>query len=85
MKKPRAEQRYVSAGNAVDDVGSLICFPVHYGNAGEIPFVVSVHCDDDGYFRYTKQGVYQHTLERFSLRMQLEYSLLLLKERTCEQ
>ena len=85
MKKPKQERRYVSSGNSSDDVGSLICFPVPYGNAGEIPFVISVHCDNDGYFREAKRGIYQHTLERFGLRMQLEYSLLLMKERVCAE
>jgi hypothetical protein len=85
MKKKRGEQRYASAGNEADDNGSLICFPIIYTKTGEIPFIVSIHCDEDGYFKDAKKGVYQHTLERFSLRIQLEYSLMLLKEGICER
>lgn len=84
MKKPRDRQRYASGGNSLDDVGSLICYPVICSNTREIPFVVSIHCDEDGYFNEEKRCVYQHTLDRFGLRMQLEYSLMRLKERVCE-
>lgn len=82
LKKPRWERRFANAGNDGDNVGSLICYPVTYGS--DVPFVISIHCERDGHFKDSKKKVYEHTLERFALRIRLEYSLLLMKEALCE-
>ena len=50
---------------------------------GIIPFVISVHCDEAGYFKEEFRELYEHSLKRFELRLGLEYSLLIMKERLC--
>lgn len=82
LRKPRATRRFVNAGDGGDNIGSLICYPVKYGQ--DVPFVISIHCELDGYFKESKKKVYEHMLERFALRIRLEYSLLLMKEALCE-
>lgn len=82
LKKHKG-RRFVDTGNPDDNMGSLICFPVVYPPTREIPFVISIHCDEDRYFKADFSELYQHTLQRFALRLNLEYSLLLIKEELC--
>lgn len=81
LKKGRG-RRFVDTGNADDNVGSLICYPV-ITPTREVPFVISIHCDEDRYFKNEFAELYEHTLKRFALRLNLEYSLLLIKEELC--
>lgn len=86
-KELRTKKRYVPTGDPDDDSGSLICYPVIHKPTREIPFVISIHCDEKNYFKPSSEftGIYELTLERFALRLSVEYSLLLVKEATCEQ
>lgn len=69
---------YVDTGNDDDNVGSIICFPVLSGST--VAFVVSVHCDEDRYFKKALTDLYTLWLKRFAIRLSLEYSLIQLKE-----
>jgi hypothetical protein len=82
LKKPSDSRIIVETGNRDDTTGSLICYPVFYND--KAVFVISVHCDEDGYFSNEKYDLYEHSLDRFGLRLRLEYSLLLMKEALCE-
>jgi hypothetical protein len=73
---------YVDTGNPEDAKGSIICFPV-ISHSKQIPFVISIHCEDDAYFKKALTELYEHSLERFALRLNLEHSLLQLKEKLC--
>lgn len=86
-KELRTKKRYEPLGNHDDDSGSLICYPVIHKSTREVPFVISIHCDEKNYFKQDNEFVeiYKLTLERFALRLSVEYSLLLLKETICEQ
>lgn len=79
LKKAPAKRKYVAA-ETDDDDGSLICYPVVHNPTKEIPFVISVHCDEKNYFKKEFSEIYKHSLQRFALRLSLEYSLLLIKE-----
>lgn len=83
LKKPERKRRFVQAESDSDNKGSLICFPVK-GPSQLVPYVVSIHCDDDGYFKLSQADIYSSILERFALRLNLEYSLFCLKEKLCE-
>ena len=82
--KKRSGASYVDAGNEQDNNGSLICFPVVIPQSKNVPYVVSVHCDEDGYFKKAMSELYEHSLARFALRLNLEHGLLELKEKLCE-
>ena len=73
---------YVDTGVAQDASGSIICYPVITA-ANEVPFVISIHCDEEGYFKKASAEVYSVTLDRFALRINLEYCLDRLKEKLC--
>lgn len=78
----RSNPSYVATGNQEDHVGSIICYPVVTGPK-QVSFVISIHCEEDKWFRRARAGVYGLALDRFALRMKLEYELLQLKEKLC--
>jgi hypothetical protein len=83
LRKP-VSPNYVDTGVAEDRVGSIICFPV-VAQSKKVIFVISVHCEEDKYFKKVKASLYDHALSRFALRLNLEFNLLQLKEKLCGQ
>lgn len=83
LQRPHKKRRFIDTGNEVDNAGSIICYPIIYSKTGKIPFVISVHCNDAGYFKNDFKDLYEHSLQRFALRLSLEYSLLQIKEKLC--
>lgn len=73
---------YVATGNPDDNKGSLICYPV-LGGEGKTVLVISVHCDEDGYFQRSMAPLYDHTLARFALRLNPEFTLFQMREKLC--
>jgi hypothetical protein len=84
LKKAETKRRYVATGNVKDDSGSVICYPIMHNPTRQIPFVISIHCDERNYFKPEFAEIYKLSLERFELRLSLEYSLMLIKENICE-
>lgn len=84
MEKPVESRRFVDIGYDGDNIGSIICYPIIYPPTGDIPFVISIHCDEEDYFKESRSDLYRFSLERFALRLNLEYSLLLMKETLCD-
>jgi len=84
FKKPKEKRKFVDTGNEEDNEGSLICYPVVYGSGKHVPYVISIHCDVAGYFKEAFRDLYEHTLQRFALRLSLEHSLFIIKENICE-
>lgn len=82
LKKTADKRKFVATENEEDNSGSIICYPVKAYDQ-TIPFVISVHSDEDGYFQEDLKDVYEHSLQRFALRLSVEYSLLKMKERLC--
>lgn len=82
LQKPLNKRKFAETESEEDNSGSMICFPIKaYDNT--IPFVISVHCDEAGYFKDEFRDLYEHSLRRFELRLGIEYSLLTLKEKLC--
>lgn len=84
VKKPEAKRRYVTVENEEDHSGSIICYPVVFNHSREVPFVISIHCEQEGFFKPEQAEVYALCLQRFAIRLCLEYSLQQLKESLCE-
>jgi hypothetical protein len=82
LKKQPDKRKFAETENEVDNIGSIICYPIVTIDQ-TVPFVVSIHCDDPGYFKDEYRDIYEHSLMRFSLRINIEYNLLLLKEKLC--
>ena len=84
LKKAKGKRKFADTGNEQDNVGSLICYPVLHNGTKRVPFVISIHCEDAGYFKEDFIDLYELTLQRFALRLSLEYSLLTIKEKLSE-
>lgn len=84
LEKPKVKRKFADTGNDQDNIGSLICYPVLHNGTKRVPFVISIHCEDAGYFKEGFVELYEHTLQRFALRLSLEYSLLTIKEKLSE-
>lgn len=82
--KGDSEGKSFIATSSMQRDGSIICFPITYRINNTVPFVISIHCDQKGYFKKEYSEVYEATLQHFALRLCLEYSLLLIKEKLCE-
>lgn len=81
LKRPKDKRKFVETENEEDNNGSIICYPVRCGSS--VPFVISVHCDEIGYFKNEFKDLYEHSLQRFALRMNVEYNLFVIKEKLC--
>lgn len=84
VKRPEGKRRYVTTESEDDHSGSLICYPVVFNHTREVPFVISIHCEQEGFFKNPNAELYALSLQRFALRLCLEYSLQQLKESLCE-
>lgn len=82
-KRGKESKRFVDTGNQADNVGSLICYPVKCRVSADIPYLIAIHCDVPGYFKAEFRDLYEHGLERFVTRIDVEHNLLVLKENLC--
>lgn len=73
--------RFKDTGVHQDNEGSLICYPVAINGSKEIPYVLSIHSDEDGFFEEELAHLYELYLQRFAMRLSLEYILIGLKEK----
>lgn len=83
LQKPEGKRKFAETENEEDNSGSMICYPIKAYNSSVIPFVISIHCDEAGYFKDEFRELYEHSLKRFELRLSVEYSLLMMKESLC--
>ena len=72
----------VTDQSRADEDGSLICFPIIHPATNKVQFVLSIACAKPRHFAASKLLLYRDILGHFALRINLEYSLLLLKEIT---
>jgi len=84
VKKREAKRRFAPSGNEDDQFGSLICYPIVYNHTGIVPYVISIHCEEEGFFKHEEAALYELFLQRFALRICLEYSLQQIKGALCE-
>lgn len=82
LKKAIEKRKFAETENEEDNSGSVICYPVKVQDSS-VPFVISIHCDEAGYFKDEFKELYEHSLQRFALRLSVENSLLVMKEKFC--
>lgn len=80
LQKPINKRKFAETESEEDNSGSMICYPIKVHDSS-VPFVASIHCDEAGYFKEEFRDLYEHSLKRFELRLSLEYSLLVMKEK----
>ncbi|MDZ4201924.1 MAG: hypothetical protein U1C96_07250 [Gallionella sp.] len=77
--KSGGREYVMSHSDPEDEVGSLICYPIFQKQIKCYPLVLAVSANKP-YFKRSKKLIYKWILDQFVLRIQLEYSLVLLKE-----
>lgn len=82
LRKTKGQRKFAETENEADNSGSMICYPVKVYDSS-IPFVISIHSDEPGHFKDEFKEIYEHTLQRFALRLSVENSLLVMKEKLC--
>lgn len=78
--KSGGRQYVMTHSDPEDEVGSLICYPIYLKQLEYSPLVLAISSDKP-YFKKSKKELYRWILDQFVLRIQLEYSLVLLKEK----
>lgn len=84
QKKSKDERRYVQGSSKPSDQGSQLCYPIIHPATGEIEYIITIAGDKTKCLEEKHAALYGWILEHFSLRIDLEHSLLLLKERADE-
>lgn len=78
---PDGREYVMSHSDPTEEVGSLICYPIYHKASKCYPFVITISANTP-YFQKSRRAFYKWVLDQFALRIQLEHSLMLLKERT---
>lgn len=63
-----------------DRNGSILCYPIYQAATKSWPYVISLYVDKEGFFKKSHKDFYRLILDQFALRIQLEHSLLQMKE-----
>lgn len=84
QKKSKEERRYVQGSSRPGDQGSQLCYPITHPATGEVEYVITIAGDKRKCLEEKYSDLYVWILEHFSLRIGLEHSLLILKERADE-
>ena len=72
LQKPVRKRRYFDTGNDQDNSGSIICYPVYHAKNTAYPYVISIHSNEPRYFKNEFKQLYEHSLQRFALRLSVE-------------
>lgn len=83
-KKSKDERRYASGTSPITE-GAQLCYPINHSATGGIEYVITIAGDKRKCLEEKHTELYRWILDHFVLRISLEHSLLLLKERSNEQ
>jgi hypothetical protein len=67
------------------DDGSLIVYPVIHHYSNQVVYVVCISSNKSKYFSKKQKNTYDMYIKQFALRMSLEHSLVLIKEKVCPE
>lgn len=81
-KKTKNDRKFVKFNFKDGKNGSQLCCPVFHPVTREIEYVVTVQSDKEKTFTDRHHALYQWILEHFTLRISLEHSLLILREKS---
>jgi hypothetical protein len=82
--KNKSDRRFLKSNTTDTDQGSQLCFPIIHASTGEIEYVITLagnksHCLKEDFI-----PLYTWILKHFAVRISMEHSLLILKERSSE-
>lgn len=81
----KKDRHYIpNAGDSVVD-GSLICYPILHHYTDSKPYVLTIVADKKTYFCNEKKDLYKWTLDHFAVRIGLEHSLSVIKDKVNDE
>lgn len=83
-KKSKDSRRYASGASSFAE-GAQLCYPITHSTTGNIEYVITIAGDKKKCMEEKHTELYRWILDHFVLRISLEHSLLILKEKSNEQ
>ncbi|KPX43160.1 Uncharacterized protein ALO68_01425 [Pseudomonas syringae pv. helianthi] len=79
------KKRYLESNTQKNDQGSQLCYPIIHAGTGKIEYVLSIAGNKKGCLIEKHAALYAWILEQFAIRIALEHSLIILKEKVNER
>ncbi len=80
-KKSKGERRFLRGNTQDGDDGSQLCYPIIHPASGEVEYVVTIAGDKAKCLKGAYGEIYSWVIRHFAVRMILEHSLLMLREK----
>ncbi|MBF6041430.1 hypothetical protein H8F22_21340 [Pseudomonas sp. P154a] len=84
LKTSKDKRRFLAGNTQINDQGSQLCYPITHASTGKIEYVITIAGNKKSCLIEKHAELYAWILEQFSLRISLEHSLLILKEKANE-
>ncbi len=81
LKKKEEKRRYLTGSAEAKDKGSQLCFPVTHPATGKIQLVITIAGDKPNSLIEKHADLYEWVLKHFVVRLSMEQSLLIMKEK----
>lgn len=81
LKKKEEKRRYLTGSAEAKEKGSQLCFPVTHPATGKIQMVITIAGDKPNSLIEKHADLYEWVLKHFVVRLSLEQSLLIMKEK----
>lgn len=79
--RSKNNRRYVRGNTRDDDEGSQLCYPVIHPATGQVEYVITVTGDGKCCMPEKHRPLYEWIINHYALRLNLEHSLMVIKER----
>jgi hypothetical protein len=81
LQKPECDRSFAIQETRAEEIGSLFCYPIIHTDSQTIPYVVCISSNKTS-LKSDFYELYSTYMEKFALRIALEYSLLTIKGAT---
>lgn len=83
-KRTKKERRYIKSNTQETDEGSQLCYPLIHPATGKVEYVFTIAGNRAGCLNENYSELYAWVIRHFSIRVSLEHSLLIVKEKANE-
>jgi hypothetical protein len=83
-KKTKKERRFIKGNTQDTENGSQLCYPLIHAATGKIEYVITVAGNRSNCLSENYSELYAWIIKHFAVRVSLEHSLLMMKERANE-
>ena len=82
--KNKENRRFLKFNTVDGEDGSQLCYPIIHPATGKVVYVITVAGDKKLCLAEKYLPLYTWLIDHFAMRISLEHSLLLIKEKACE-